>query len=150
MRKVVALVAHPIYGITTMAVAVTSHRRYGVVQDGSSPADPGQAIIIIAIGEGIKVWWVGCGLILSGIILYMMGRILRALPITPGPTIERLYATRNNYDWCNQFKNWHYNRFLEINSQYEENEARCWQIRQVYERGRWSTFFAGIFHEKSS
>lgn len=87
----------------------------------------------------------GLLLITLGLLLIVVGRILRGLAtLRPGLTIKRLLDAGAAYAIHGEFKNWHYNRSLEIASEYEEAQARLWQILQVYQRGRWSVLFSGF------
>jgi hypothetical protein len=79
-----------------------------------------------------------------GVVLFLIGTIARGSTWYFKSGIKQLLNCRATCEWCDKCKNEHYNRFLEMGRKWEQTEARYWQIRQVYEKARWSTLFSAF------
>lgn len=61
-----------------------------------------------------------------------------------GNGIRRLLDARNRYEICGRIKNEHYNCGEETGYEWHYDMALYWQVRQVYEKARWSTLFGAF------
>jgi hypothetical protein len=85
---------------------------------------------------------VGFALWVGGFLIRYLAKTARTM--TYIPSVKRLLDIRVDYMLCNEYKNEHYNRYLESGDQYDEAEARYFRVLQVYKKAQWSALFSGF------